>query len=81
MVEEDVRLLLVRALGLDGQLGRHVCGVVVDRTCAGGKGLTLSSWWFEVVGCKRKAALQILASVRKSWRVAAAKRRQRSIGT
>ena len=26
-VLEDVRLLLVSALGLDGQLGRHVCGV------------------------------------------------------
>lgn len=26
VVEEDVRLLLVGALGLDGQLGRHGCG-------------------------------------------------------
>lgn len=27
-VQEDVRLLLVSALRLDGQLGRHGCGVV-----------------------------------------------------
>lgn len=27
-VKEDVRLLLVSALGLDGQLGGHFCGVV-----------------------------------------------------
>lgn len=26
VVEEDMRLLLVCALGLDGQLGRHGCG-------------------------------------------------------
>lgn len=29
-VKEDVRLLLESALGLDGQLGRHGCGVLVD---------------------------------------------------
>lgn len=30
-VLEDVRLLLVSALGLDGQLGRHGCGVLGRR--------------------------------------------------
>ena len=29
-VKEDVRLLLESALRLDGQLGRHGCGVLVD---------------------------------------------------
>jgi len=30
-VEEDVRLLLESALGLDGQFGCHDCGVVVSK--------------------------------------------------
>lgn len=37
-VEEDVRLLLESALGLDGQLGGHCCGVVSTRKrCRGEK--------------------------------------------
>lgn len=35
-VQEDVRLLLESALGLDGQLGRHGCGVVDEEA--------MSSW-------------------------------------
>ena len=40
-VKEDVRLLLVSALGLDGQLGGHFCGVVRR-----GSGVEeRSGWW------------------------------------
>lgn len=45
-VLEDVRLLLVSALGLDGQLGRHGCGVF------GSTRKRVSSWVEGIVSAK-----------------------------
>ena len=46
-VLEDVRLLLVSALGLDGQLGRHGCGVL------GSTRNRVSSWGWKRLACRR----------------------------